>query len=87
MTTSYSPRDAEKFISFCRQCGCYNTCWACPPFAFDVDQYLSQHELALIIGTKITPLYPDKITDSISYGNRRMKTERKRTDDFLLESN
>lgn len=48
-------RDAEKFIGFCRQCRRYNTCWACPPFAFDVDQYLSHYELALIIGTKITP--------------------------------
>lgn len=53
-------RDAEKFIGFCRQCRRYNTCWACPPFAFDVDQYLSHYELALIIGTKITPLYPEK---------------------------
>ena len=78
-------RDAEKFIGFCRQCRRYNTCWACPPFAFDVDQYLSHYELALIIGTKITPLYPEKITDTISYGNELMETERKRTDDLLLE--
>ena len=78
-------RDAEKFIGFCRQCRRYNTCWVCPPFAFDVDQYLSHYELALIIGTKITPLYPEKITDTISYGNELMETERKRTDDLLLE--
>ena len=78
-------RDAEKFIGFCRQCRRYNTCWACPPFAFDVDQYLSHYELALIIGTKITPSYPEKITDTISYGNELMETERKRTDDLLLE--
>lgn len=78
-------RDAEKFIGFCRQCRRYNTCWACPPFAFDVDQYLSHYELALIIGTKITPLYPEKITDTISYGNELIETERKRTDDLLLE--
>ena len=78
-------RDAEKFIGPCRQCRRYNTCWACPPFAFDVDQYLSHYELALIIGTKITPLYPEKITDTISYGNELMETERKRTDDLLLE--
>lgn len=78
-------RDAEKFIGFCRQCRRYNTCWTCPPFAFDVDQYLSQYELALIIGTKITPLYPDKITDTISYGNGLMEMERKRTDDLLLK--
>lgn len=71
--------------AFGRQCRRYNTCWACPTFTFDVDQYLSHYELALIIGTKITPLYPEKITDTISYGNELIETERKRTDDLLLE--
>lgn len=78
-------RDAEKFIGLCRQCQRYNTCWACPPFTFNVEQYLSQYEIALIIGTKITPLHPEKITDTISYGNGLMETERKRTDELLLE--
>lgn len=78
-------RDAEKFISFCRQCRRYNTCWACPPFAFDVDEYLAQYEQALIVGTKITPLHPEEITDAISFGKEMMETERKRTDELLLE--
>lgn len=78
-------RDAEKFIAFCRQCRRYNTYWACPPFTFNVDQYLSRYEIALIVGTKITPLHPEKITDPIAYGNGLMETERRRTDELLLE--
>lgn len=78
-------RDAEKFIGFCRQCQRYNTCWACPPFTFDVKGYLSQYEIALIIGTRITPLHPEKITDVILYGNELMAMERKRTDELLLK--
>ena len=74
-------RDAEKFIGFCRQCTRYNTYWACPPFSFNVDHYLSQCQTALIIGTKITPLHPERITDVISFGKEMMETERKRTDE------
>lgn len=78
-------RDAEKFIGFCRQCRRYGTCWACPPYTFNVDNYLSQYETALIIGTKITPIHPEDITDPISHGNKIMETERQRTDALLLE--
>ena len=47
-------RDPEKFISFCRQCERYNRCWACPPFEFNTDEYLSGYQQTYIIGTKIT---------------------------------
>ena len=46
-------RDAEKFIGFCKQCTRYNTYWACPPFSFNVDEYLSQYSTAFLIGTKL----------------------------------
>ncbi len=46
-------RDAEKFITYCKECGRYNTCWACPPFSFDKEEYISSHKIAYIIGTKI----------------------------------
>ena len=78
-------RDAEKFIGFCKQCRRYNTYWACPPFDFDVDEYLSQYKTALIIGTKITPLHPEEITDVITFGKSLMETERKRMDARLLK--
>lgn len=47
-------RDADKFIAYCKECGRYNTCWACPPFGFDTEEYISAYEKAYIIGTKIS---------------------------------
>ena len=78
-------RDTEKFIGFCKQCTRYNTYWACPPFAFNVDNYLSQYNTAIIVVTKLTPLYPEKISDVISFGKEMMETERRRTDTLLLD--
>lgn len=78
-------RDAEKFIGFCRQCERYNTSWACPPFTFDVEKYLSRYNTALIFGMKITPLHPQEITNVISYGNELMDTVRQPMDIHLLE--
>ena len=78
-------RDAEKFIGFCRQCIRYNSSWACPPFAFDVDDYLSRYNTALILGIKITPLFPSKITDINLYGNVLLETVRESMDLSLLE--
>lgn len=46
-------RDTEKFIGYCKECGRYNTCWACPPFDFDTEEYISSYKTAYIIGTKI----------------------------------
>jgi predicted metal-binding protein len=46
-------RDVGKFIGFCKQCNCYNACWACPPFNFDTSKCMLQYEKAHIIGTKI----------------------------------
>ena len=47
-------RDTEKFIVYCKECKRYNTCWACPPFDFNTDEYLTSYQTAYIIGTKIT---------------------------------
>jgi predicted metal-binding protein len=47
-------RDTEKFIGYCKECGRYNTCWACPPFNFDTEEYLNSYQTAHIIGTKIS---------------------------------
>lgn len=78
-------RNAEKFIGYCQQCKRYNNSWACPPLSFNVDHYLSRYKTALIVGTKLTPLYPEKITDGIAYSNEMMESERKRTDELVLE--
>ena len=46
-------RDVGKFIVFCRECGRYGTCWACPPYEFDTEVYLSGYRTAWVIGTKV----------------------------------
>lgn len=78
-------RDAEKFMGFCKQCRRYDTCWACPPFSFNVDHYLDQYQTAFILASKITPLHPQEITDPITYGAELMKTERLSMDARLLK--
>jgi len=49
-----SYRDTEKFIAYCEKCNRYKACWACPPFDFNTDEYLTVYPVAHIIGTKIT---------------------------------
>ncbi len=53
-------RDKERFIACCRECGRYGNCWACPPFGFDTEAYISAYETAFIIVTKII-IEPDAI--------------------------
>lgn len=48
-------RDAERFIAYCRECPNYGHSWACPPFEFDADEYLSRWHTARIIATRIVP--------------------------------
>lgn len=51
-------RDARRFAACCRACPNYGRSWACPPFDFDMDEYLSGYRTALIIASKVTPLHP-----------------------------
>lgn len=46
-------REPEKFIGYCKQCDRYNSCWTCPPFDFDTEEYIVLYDRAYIIGTKI----------------------------------
>ena len=48
-------RDPGKFIEFCKECDRYNACWACPPYNFDSESYITPYTNAFILGTKITP--------------------------------
>lgn len=48
-------RDAERFAGLCRQCGRYGRCWACPPFSFDAEEYLSGFGTAHLIAVRIEP--------------------------------
>ena len=51
-------RDARRFAACCRACPNYGRSWACPPFDFDMDEYLSGYRTALIIASKVTPVHP-----------------------------
>ena len=48
-------RDAERFEGCCRTCPNYGRSWGCPPFDFDVEEYLTRYSRALLIATKIVP--------------------------------
>lgn len=45
-------RDAERFADLCRR---YGRCWACPPFSFDAEEYLSGFGTAHLIAARIEP--------------------------------
>lgn len=82
-------RDADKFIGFCKQCNRYNNCWACPPFNFNEEEYLSKYTKVYIIGTKI--IFFDKAKamcknteDSKMIGAKAIEEVRKNLDEQLL---
>lgn len=75
-------RDTEKFISFCKACENYNSCWACPPFDFNTNEVLSKFKNAYIIGTKITPL--EKQIENFDY-KTLLANVRKSLDEKLLQ--
>lgn len=83
-------RDADKFIGFCKRCRKYGACWACPPFDFDVDEYISAYERAYIIGTKV---YLNDVVsgetgspaDRKEAAYRIFEEARRKLDDRLLE--
>mgnify|MGYP000872856538 FL=1 len=47
--------DAERFIGYCRQCPRYNTYWSCPPYGFDVKEYLTRYTDVILVGTQLFP--------------------------------
>lgn len=46
-------RDVNKFIGYCQKCKRFGACWACPPFDFDAEEYISHYQTAYIIGAKM----------------------------------
>ena len=45
-------RDAE------RVGGNYGRSWGCPPFGFDMEEYVTRYGTALLVATRITPEEP-----------------------------
>lgn len=75
-------RDAERCAASCRSCPNFGRTWACPPFDFDVDDYLAGYRTALIIVTKITPSRPGL---PFAEAGRLIRPERIRHERRLLE--
>ena len=75
-------RDARRFGACCRACPNYGRSWACPPFDFDVDDYLAGYRTALIIATKITPASRDL---PLSEAERLLQPERQWHERLLLD--
>lgn len=48
-------RDEARFIEACRKCPNYGASWGCPPFDFDVCEFLSKYTKVRIFAYKITP--------------------------------
>ena len=75
-------RDPERIAAYCRACSNYGRSWACPPFGFDMDDYLAGYRTALIIATKITPSNPGL---PFREAGRLFRPERVRHESRLLD--
>ena len=75
-------RDVERIGNYCLACPNYGRSWACPPFEFNVEEYLSGYRTALIFATKVTPLQSGML---ISETERLLRPERVRHERMLLE--
>lgn len=75
-------RDAKRVAACCRACPNYGHTWACPPFDFDMEEYLSGYRTALIIATKVTPLRHDL---PLSESENLLQPERTWHERLLLE--
>ena len=74
-------RDAERFIAYCKECGCYGRSWGCPPFLFDAGEYLSGWEVAEITATVITVPDGTPVSEAAEF----ISPQRARLDKWLLE--
>ena len=75
-------RDAERCAASCRACTNYGRSWACPPFDFDMEEYLAGYATALLIATKITPRHSGL---PFAEAGRLLRPERVRHERRLLD--
>lgn len=65
-------RDTDRFAEYCKVCGQYGTCWACPPFDFDADSILERYDSILLVAVKVDlPSLTEKTAGSESHPGRR----------------
>ena len=74
-------RDAKRFLECCRACRNYGRSWGCPPFGFDMEEYVTRYGTALLVATRITPEEPGL---PVSEAGRLILPERQRLERRLL---
>ena len=42
-----------KYHELCKQCNKYGTLWSCPPYSFNVEDYIKKYKYVHLIGTKV----------------------------------
>ena len=50
-----SYRNADSFIEYCKQCSNYGRRYGCPPFDYDVMEFVSQYRKLRVLGFKVIP--------------------------------
>ena len=75
-------RDFARVRGYCRECGRYGNCWACPPYDFDEAALLEQYTTISLLATVITPSEGVALTPETS--DRIIRRERQRLDRMLL---
>ena len=61
-------RDREKFEKFCRECRNYGSTWSCPPYNFEVEDYLKGYKYIYLVGVKI--IFDEKTLEEINTKER-----------------
>ena len=76
-------RDLGRVRGYCRECGRYGNCWACPPYDFDETALLEQYTTISLLATVITP--SEGVTLTPETADRIIRRERQRLDRMLIE--
>ena len=76
-------RDFGRVRGYCRECGRYGNCWACPPYDFDETALLEQYTTISLIATVITP--SEGVTLTPETADRIIRRERERLDRMLFK--
>ena len=77
-----SYRDSARVRGYCRECGRYGNCWACPPYDFDETALLEQYTTISLLATVITP--SEGVTLTPETADRIIRRERQRLDRMLV---
>ena len=76
-------RDSARVRGYCRECGRYGNCWACPPYDFDETALLEQYTTISLLATVITP--SEGVTLTPETADRIIRRERQRLDRMLVK--